>query len=36
MEAVAKELQVVLGDATFKKNRHEDELNLIFNKFYVF
>ena len=31
-----KEIQVVLEDATFTKNRHKKELTLIFDKFYMF
>ena len=31
-----KEIQVVLEDATFTKNRHKKELTLIFDKFSVF
>ena len=31
-----KEIQVVLEDATFTKNRHKEELTLIFYKFSVF
>ena len=31
-----KEIQVVLEDATFTKNRHKKELTLIFDKFSIF
>ena len=35
-EAAVKDLQVALGDSNFTKNRHEDELTLIFDKLSVF
>ena len=36
VEVSVKDLQVPLGDTNFKQINHEDELTLIFDKFYVF
>ena len=35
-DAAVKDLQVALGDDNFTYNRHEDELTLTFDKFFVF